>query len=167
MQETLCATPGKMAVISVAFGCFGSSVCYLFPEKRKTHLLSVGDIVRIRREEDLCFDLHISFEEPRKEYDSARSYGFVIKVCDKEFHLPFIKKGSASLVITVYIEGEIDVRIGSLSMENGETYLDYYSERMIIGEEIIVRVAELEQCSIPIRCRRVSMAKKRIVPKKK
>ena len=157
IQEKLCATPGKVAVISVAYGCFGSDVCYLFPDKRKSHLLSVGDIVRIRREEDLCFDFHISFAEPRKEYDPACSYGFVIKVRDKEFYLPFIEKGSSSLLITVH-EG-VKVNVGSLSMEKGETYLDYYSENMEIGEEITVRVAEMTQCSVPTRCRKVSMAK--------
>ena len=157
IQEKLCATPGKVAVISVAYGCFGSDVCYLFPDKRKSHLLSVGDIVHILREEDLCFDFHISFAEPRKEYDPACSYGFVIKVRDKEFYLPFIEKGSSSLLITVH-EG-VKAKVGSLSMEKGDTFLDYYSENMEIGEEIIVRVVELGQCSVPTRCRRVSMAK--------
>ena len=157
IQEKLCATPGKVAVISVAYGCFGSDVCYLFLDKRKSHLLSVGDIVHIRREEDLCFDFHISFAEPRKEYDPACSYGFVIKVRDKEFYLPFIEKGSSSLLITVH-EG-VKAKVGSLSMEKGDTFLDYYSENMEIGEEIIVRVVELGQCSVPTRCRRVSMAK--------
>lgn len=111
--------------------------------------------MRIRREKELCFDLHISFAEPREEYDPACSYGFVIKVRDKEFHLPFIKKGSASLVITVH-EG-VKAKVGSLSMEKGETFLDYYSEDMEIGEEITLRVVELEQCSVPTHCRKVSM----------